>query len=90
MQTILNFSFEIKGEQFDYKKLILECLNATPEGGFDYKELKLRMRIENVVNSRGEQMDFEDADYRELRRVVLSMRWNLRNDNILKFISLFE
>lgn len=93
MQTIRNAHFEIKGEPFDYRRLITECLNAKPEGGFDFKELKLRLRIEETVNAievPGDVMNFEDADYRELRRIVLAMRWGIRDWNILKFISLFE
>jgi hypothetical protein len=93
MRTIKNQHFEIKGEAFDYKRLIMECLNAKPENGFDFKELKLRLRIEAVVNdleAPGDDMIFEDADYRELKRIVMAMRWGIRDENIFKFISLFE
>ena len=70
----------------DYAKLINICLDHAPEAGFDRRELRNRARIGNVVEASNGTFEFEDADAKNLKRIVnRDMRWGSRHADILQF-----
>ena len=93
MKTIENKTTEInvndgieRHTNCTYAKLIeLLVIGYPKQGGFDYKDITHRMRINDVVKKANGTIDLEDADYEYLKKLVESMRWNFVHKDILQF-----
>ena len=68
-------------------ELIKVCLNQQPQGGFSYKDLQDRERIDKAIKK--EPIKLEDADYKNLQKLVEDMRWTARHEDILDFVNEF-
>lgn len=96
MKTIPNLSFALKAAEGSDKNatlidLLKMTLNVAPAGGFDFKTIRVRNRISDVLDkvADGGNIELEDADYAELRRCVESYRWGTPHPELLKLADAF-
>ncbi len=77
--------------KLDYKDLIEICLDVLPQGGFTPSDIRERNRIQNALDKAGKtKVDFEDADWDSLKKIVKASRWNIRDKEIFEFLEKFE
>jgi hypothetical protein len=95
MKTLPNqiFSIEIPGikSPVTTASLLKLCLANPPQGGFDYKEMRARNKIEDAVETvePGGTIELEDADHAVAVQCVTAMRWGIRHKDLAKFGELF-
>lgn len=74
-------------DKLSYKELIISCMNNGPKDGFSASEMRLRLRILDVLETcENSILVLEDQDAEKLKECVKSMRWGL----IHKDIPIFE
>ena len=67
------------------------ALNNPPREGFDLKEMKARLRVEEAFSKKKDgKIQLEDADFDILKRCVQSMRWVSRDKKLIEFLEVFE
>lgn len=78
----------------DTISLLKECLDGMPEGGFTITEFKIRARLDEKLNqqigSDTKEIVLEDADFRELCRIVSAYKWNNRAPFLVNFAMEFD
>jgi hypothetical protein len=88
MKTI---KIEKVGENQSYLDLIKISLDNPPEKGFDLTELKTRMRVDEAVSKRKDDViSLEDADFVTLKKCASAVRWGMRKPELIKFLELFQ
>lgn len=73
--------------------LIEASLDIIPNGGFTPKDLRDRNKIQSVLEKakpEPKEIEFEDADFENLKGIVSNSRWIIRHKDIVDFISQFE
>lgn len=81
----------------DYADLIEVCLDILPQGGFSPSDIRDRNRIQNVIDKRDDDkkdlkkdsLAFEDADWKNLKKIVNTSRWVIRHKDLQKFLDIF-
>ena len=74
--------------KLDGKKLIAQCLDNPPQGGFTLSVMRERNRISEALDALPEdasELELEDADAVVLNKCVEEMKWGIRNKNIVLF-----
>lgn len=87
-------------KKISYIDLIEYTLDIIPQGGFTPKDIRNRNRIQIVIdeylNKLGSniadetQLSFEDSDFDNLKEIIKSSRWTIRNKDVYTFLNLFE
>ena len=87
------FSITIPGEKpiVTTATLLKICLSVPPQGGFDYKTMRDRSKVEDILDAveSGDTIALEDADYAVAVQCVTAMRWGIRHKDLVKFAELF-
>ncbi len=74
----------------EYKDLIEAAMKQPPQGGFSFDDLDKRFRIrEQIEKSKKKELQFEDADFGNVKRIVLSARWQ-DNEEVYQFLKLIK
>lgn len=76
----------------NYADLIEVCLDIVPQGGFSPSDIRDRNRIQNVIDKgipKEGFLDFEDADWKNLKKIVIASRWVIRHKDLQKFLDIF-
>jgi len=95
MKSTINtiFSIEIPGikSPVTVATLLKLCLANPPQGGFDYKEMRARNKIEDAIETvePGGTIELEDADHAVAVQCVTAMRWGIKHRDLAKFAELF-
>ncbi len=78
MIQIQNKKTSIKdGEkELQYSDLLKIVTNSPMQGGFGFHDMKIRLKITDVLEKAAEAIHFEDADYAYLKPLVTNMKWN--------------
>ena len=78
--------FELEsGKKCSYADLLIHCLDVTPEGGYDRKEMKIRDKLETIILKCNGNFKFENSDAEELQRIVEIPRWLTRDKEVEQF-----
>jgi hypothetical protein len=88
-----------EGDKLTYQELIETTLNVRPEGGYSFKDIKDRARIEKAITAAVEKaekskaktkptpvLELEDADMQNLKKYVKDTKWMIRHDDLIEFI----
>ena len=86
MKTIKNEVFKIGKNEISYKEQIISCLNFQTPEGLDYQGIKIRNKIEEVIEKSNGTIDLEDADAEALKEIVKKVRWSSRDKGLQTFI----
>ena len=95
MKTIKNETLKVSTTQQngtiievekDYKEQILVCLNFETGEGMDYEGIKVRNKIEAVLEKSNGSIDLEDHDADALKEIVRKVRWITRDKGLQTFI----
>jgi hypothetical protein len=70
-----------------YAELIKIVCDSPIQGGYDIKDIEHRIKIKGAASMATERGSFEleDADADYLRKAVMSMKWGISHEDILKF-----
>ncbi len=92
MKSITNKTTEIKnGEVFlDYADLLKAILNVTPQGGISVQDMKMRLKLHDVIDKSNGTIEFEDSDYNYLKPLLANMKWGISHKNIVEFSDDFD
>jgi hypothetical protein len=78
-------------EVLTYRDLIEAALDFAPQGGFSFKDIRERARIQDALNAAENGiMELEDSDYDALERIVKGTKWVSRHKDLLVFLQKFE
>jgi hypothetical protein len=87
------FSLTLPGEKLPVTTatLLKICLSVPPQGGFDYKTMRNRSKVEDLIDAvePGGTITLEDADHAVAVQCVTAMRWGIRHKDLIKFGELF-
>lgn len=86
MKTIKNNKLTVNGVEKDYKDQILICLNFQTAEGMDYEGIKVRNKIEAVIEKSNGSIVLEDYDAEALKEIVKKVRWISRDKGLQTFI----
>jgi hypothetical protein len=91
------------GKFADTCDLIEVTLDGIPQGGFTPKDIRDRNRIQTVVDNYRKPkekakadkapkpiLEFEDADYENLKHIVNNSRWASRDKALQDFLDVFQ
>ena len=66
------------------------AFNNPPREGFDLKEMKARLRVEEAFSKKKDgKIQLEDADFEVLKNCVNGMRWVSRDKRLIEFLEIF-
>jgi len=84
---------EAEDSIMDYVDLLEVSLDIVPQGGFSPSEIRDRNRIQTAIDkdrkSKDKIIHFEDADWKNLKRIVNLSRWMIRHADLQKFLEIF-
>jgi hypothetical protein len=84
------FNLIEKEESFDYKTLIIECINAPQQGGYDIKEMALRIKILNILKLSNDLIQLEDAEFEKVKSLAIGHRWGIISQELVDFVKYIE
>jgi hypothetical protein len=89
--VILDIEFADLKKPVTVAKLLKICLTVAPQGGFDYKTMRDRLKIEDVLVKvkDGGKIELEDADFATAVQSAQSMKWGVSHKDLVKFGELF-
>lgn len=89
MKTIPNVKFN---ETESVVSLLTTCLNAIPEGGLNFTEIRARNRVMDAIEAvpNCTEIKLEDADYAVAQGAIKTTRWAIRNKHLIQFADLFQ
>jgi len=61
------------------------CVNMPKEGGFTPDEMGKALRVLEVIEKGGDELQFEDADFAYLQQRVAESKWGVVNKEIAEF-----
>ena len=90
MQTIKNITTTMQGAdtKLTYGDLIQLCIDNTPQGWFSVTEMRIRLRILDVIKKWWDKLKFEDEDYKTVKKCVSDMKWWVIHKDIIDFTDL--
>lgn len=90
MKSIPNVTFDVKdqdGKNATTASLLRMCLHSQPQGGFDFKTIRARMKIdaalEKVVD--GGTIELEDDYHEAAVQAVKETRWLSYGPHLVQF-----
>jgi hypothetical protein len=92
MKKIPNLSFAPKdAEPQTVAKLLSACLNTPPPQGFDFATMRIRNKIQDVLDSaeNNQEIVLEDAQFSAAVEAVKMTRWRSREKHLIEFGELF-
>jgi hypothetical protein len=71
-----------------YSNILKEVLTrpANPEKGADIQEMRMAIRVLDVLERSNGTLELEDADYEFVRERILNMHWNVIDRRIVQFV----
>jgi len=80
-----------KDKNLTYKDLIEICLDVLPQGGFTPEGIRDRNRIQKSLDgAKAGVINIEDADFKNLEKLVKASRWTIRDKELATFLDKFE
>lgn len=71
------------GEGFlTYSDLLKAVLNVTPQGGYTFEDIEIRLKIKKILEENNETIELEDSDYKYLQPLLNSMKWGIMSESI--------
>lgn len=73
--------------------LVKLAVNQAPEGGYTPEEMTKRIRILDVIDSlpeNAEALELEDADFDNLKKWVVQVKWSFVSRFIIAFTAQFK
>ena len=86
MKTIENKEINFADDVKDYATLIKFCMNRTPQGGYTVEEMRKRLRVLDVIEKAGKEINLEDADFECAKTCVKGMKWGTMHQEIVDFV----
>jgi hypothetical protein len=88
---------EIKEEGFQGQlaktstdKLLIIALKYPVQGGYSMDDIMTRVKLQRVIEAAAkeekEEIDFEDADAKDIKAVEASARWGVFHEDLLDFL----
>ncbi len=94
MVTLKNKITEIKKnekEKLSYFDLMKVCAEQAPKEGLKIQQINKRIRIINALEKEKEgKVEMEDADFDELKSLVVNFTWGIVHKDIVNFYNYIQ
>lgn len=78
-----------KDKTMSYEDLIGLVLEIIPQGGFTVTDVTNRLRLKEQLKDSKAEINFEDADFKNLQGIVKVSRWNYYDEELGNFLNQF-
>ena len=73
--------------------LLKTAINSPAQGGYSVSDMMLRVKllalVEDAVKYKNTNIEFEDADFKQLGKLVWNTKWSIVSKTIIEFCQLF-
>lgn len=89
MKTLKNTQTDIPKQEGDgnatFAELAMSALNQAPAQGFSPDEMRIRMRVLDVLQKGGETIELEDAHAAKLIEAASQVQWKFMHKDLVAF-----
>jgi|LakMenEpi03Aug12_release.lakeMendotaPanAssembly.Ray.scaffolds.fasta_scaffold1170408_2 hypothetical protein len=90
MKSINNKTVNVSGKDVTYAELLKMCNDSTPTQGWTKATMKTAIKIDYVLEKKGETIELEDADFEYLKPLVSNMNWVIKSQVLVDFTDYIE